>query len=541
MILFNTTFGSKGTKLSWERPVTATEAKTKAQKLQKEGFGDEYLYERILTESRVPESVVITPIIENASWNEQAEKEALAPYQKRIADFKKAYAEQKETQRQAILTAKNRDIRAKATKLKDIRKKQATKTIQTFYRDRLQDKQNELADKNFKKMTNILKEFAHNNYYEFKRLVCTKEYLTKTDWLYQFIAIRETKNKDTIAKNIAQNPYELDEYLVKYIDEFNAVIYKTFIDVATEQIEQNNISWIDAVSIPAPENTYGFFTGSPLYPIAFYCCNTCKKIKLTLAEILIALPIEKTLSTGLTDLDINTRIIAAEYGHGLDDYEELLAVITLPDQSYIETYAKDMNNLSDQITAGVANLFENYLYNLSLELNPEEEVLASLIANTYFTPESGPIKDVEKFYAENIAFEQSHINWRKAADQIFWLGCLLIDKNLDAYDALGSDDWLMKQPLWIQNILSKFIKTLPNKTSQPKKYFKPKIKSAKPITATPGSSLSSKKTVPKYSADATETILYLPDEQITKQKQLANLQQSWKKEKPNLLRDLSSL
>ncbi len=96
MILFNTTFGSKGTRLSWERPITPTEAKTKAQKLQKEGFGDEYLYERILTESRVPESVVITPIIENASWNEQAETEALAPYQKRIADFKKAYAEQKQ-------------------------------------------------------------------------------------------------------------------------------------------------------------------------------------------------------------------------------------------------------------------------------------------------------------------------------------------------------------------------------------------------------------------------------------------------------------
>lgn len=371
----------------------------------------------------------------------------------------------------------------------------------------------------FNKFKEFLMNFAQNNYSQFKRLVCTHEYLTQTDWLYQFIeTMRDTTifarnadgsiNPNEFEKNI--NPLWLEDYIIQYIEGFHMVVYKAFIQTAIKKITDERMSWIDAVSIVAPKNQYGFEQGSRMYPIAFtdpsipYTYN-----EFILGEILSKLPIPEKLNLELArNFTIENTL---SYGETTYNFTNVMG-------EHYTAFGHNIDEALKMIQRNFINDFYEYFTNLGRELNPEEAVLESLIDN-----ETRPEEYDDKFmkhWQDKIQFEQSHTNWRKAADQTFWLGCLIIDKNLDAFDALGGDAWLNQQPNWMQNALKPFIQKLQN--PKQKQRFKQKSKNAKPITATPGSSALQSKKV-RYPSKVTETITYIPDKNWTEVDRLANL------------------
>ena len=187
-----------------------------------------------------------------------------------------------------------------AQKIEDFKRKRAAIKIQRAY----------LKENKIKSFKAKIGKFADQSYPKFKELICTSDYLTKTDWIYQFIETLEIKrifgrnlknnkifkrnedgsiNPNEFTKEFEEkitNPSDwLDEKISQYLSEFHEAVYKTFIDKATEQIVKYKTSWADAVSIPTPKGHGSFQAeGTPLFP-KIYKCSHCPDNHLILGKI----------------------------------------------------------------------------------------------------------------------------------------------------------------------------------------------------------------------------------------------------------------
>ena len=148
----------------------------------------------------------------------------------------------------------------------------------------------------------------------------------------------------------------------------------------------------------------------------------------------------------------------------------------------------------------ILTFFTNYLDKLGLEFSSEEETLRSMIGEEYFEPKApdrifDPAKDtvrswnkmwddynnqLDKLYDESNKFTEDHINWGSSARQTFFLGQLIFDKSLPAFEALGGQQWLSKQPKDMQEYITKFIDKIKNKRL---KRFKQQEIGGKPVHA----------------------------------------------------------
>ncbi|MBP6892269.1 hypothetical protein KBB68_01680 [Candidatus Babeliales bacterium] len=409
-------------------------------------------------------------------------------------------------------------------KLKKFRQQdKAAKKIQTEWRlrkksipinlkllDNVKLSENNNIIKNKLRFVEDIENVANKSYPKFKELICTSDYLTKTDWLYQFIEAVENKTifeKNTdgkinpekftpeFEKEIANPDDWLNNKIIQYLPEFHNAVYQIFIFQAVEQIAHYKISWADAVSIPAPKGHDSFQEkDTPLYPKAYKFWDLSGRIKFNefhsiLGRIFCNVFREdperfQTLHL-LTLIRISpyetlaedSKSITKRYNlYILDKKADQVDITYNPDGSFISEDAAiqkaitEKSKDSDFITIKFLTTLQNYFDNLGLEFSPEEETLKSLIGDEYLEP-----------FDDQSKFLQDHINWASSARQTFYLGQLIFDKSLTAFDALGGQDWLKKQPKDMQEYLTNYIEKIKN---SPKiKRFKQKDLQGKPVHA----------------------------------------------------------
>ena len=360
-----------------------------------------------------------------------------------------------------------------------------------------------------------IEDFADQSYPKFKELICTSDYLTKTDWIYQFIEATEDKtifernldgtiNPEKFTPEFEQkisNPTDwLDDAIIKYLPKFHDIVYEAFIDKAVEQIKRYKTSWTDAVSISAPKDHGSFQEEStPLFP-KVYQPHYSSDNKLILGKIFTKIlqnDPKKFEQLHLQDLvrfhfshidryDNDNRIYdACVFDNILHtnisiSAENLFVNNSFNENAGLQTTLKNSKNfLSERLIDSFNQVFEKYLTDLGLELSPEEQKqldedlkYPDLSDQWQRTTESYEeyLERNEAFNKNFIAIElarkkfiEDHINWASSARQTFFLGQLIFDKSLPAFEALGGQQWLSKQPKDMQEYITKFIDKIKNK------------------------------------------------------------------------------
>jgi hypothetical protein len=341
-------------------------------------------------------------------------------------------------------------------KLKKIRETEAAKIRQAEADEKNQAELRLKADSLFPdviwnklRLTVKIDELADQSYPKFKELICTSDYLTKTDWIYQFIEAAENKtiferNSDgtinpekftpEFEKEI-ENPSDwLHEKIIKYLPEFHDLVYEAFIDKAIEQIVRHDSSWTDAVSIPAPKG-HGSFQeeGTPLFPKIYKLFDSSDN-ELILGIIFIRILTRDPKKFELLHFDTSLLDKIVHSG---------------PDNSFY---------LIDGITR-LSRRFYEYLKQSGLELSPK--AAENLLFFENYLKSTGD----SKFQKQQEKLIQDHINWASSARQTFYLGQLLFDKNLTAFDNLGGKEWLSKQPRDMQEYIAKYIEKIKKEIS----------------------------------------------------------------------------
>lgn len=419
----------------------------------------------IFTGDRVSSMEYITYQTPEAQPDQWGETRALArnPYirepqtpemAEREAKFKEAYARQRDMEAQrAKEQALKPAIDPTTEKIEAFTRKNQAIKIQRATRNYLKEKRIE-SDKRFNSFKNKIGQIADQSYSKFKTLICTADYINKTDWLYQFIETMESKNifargKDgqinfdnftpEFEQQVSDPKNWLHEKLVKYLPEFDAAVYESFIEKAVEQMIKYKTSWTDAVSIPAPEgHGSGKQESEPLYPIVMHKNNGY--------EIILGKIFEKILK-------------------------------------------KDPRRLQDQDQLAQWYL-PDYLVQLGLELSPKE-ITEQLLLKGYQKPDlASEGHNWENFFSKSTKFEteekkliRNHINFALSARQTFLFGQIIFDKNLEAFDELGGDEWLKKQPVYIQKLITDQIEKIKNAPKQKPGKFKAKVVKSKPVIA----------------------------------------------------------
>ena len=402
-------------------------------------------------------------------------------------------------------------------KIEDFKRKHAATKLQRASRQYLQEKK----INTFKKSIDA---FADQSYPKFKELICTSDYLTKTDWIYKFIETMENKtifardkngniDPNTFTQEFEKensNPSDwLDTKIIDLLPQFHEIIYKTFIDKAVEQIIKYKTSWIDAVSIPTPKDHGSFQEEStPLFP-KIYKCSKCPHVHLILAKIFTNVLEEDP--ERLKDLDIHPTITPyndtvtdsdgityKDFTVQAFDQDDIITIRYKASDPHFDESAAIMEEIEKEDI--ILTFFTNYLDKLGLEFSSEEETLRSMIGEEYFEPKApdrifDPAKDtvrswnkmwddynnqLDKLYDESNKFTEDHINWGSSARQTFFLGQLIFDKSLPAFEALGGQQWLSKQPKDMQEYITKFIDKIKNKRL---KRFKQQEIGGKPVHA----------------------------------------------------------
>ncbi len=365
-------------------------------------------------------------------------------------------------------------------KIKDFQRKRAVTKFQRATRGFLKEKriEKEKRIQNFKK---TISTFADQSYPKFKELICTSDYLTKTDWLYQFIEKMENKTIFTRDKNgnidsnefspefkkEIENPSDwLHEKIIKYLPEFHKAIYETFIDKATEQIVKYKASWTDTVSVPTPKDHDSFQEeGTPLYP-KIYTSLDSSDVHFVLGKIFINIIDEDR--TYLTLLNIQPREIQiyevkwflnrpdnakdlerirfGMFGHSFEIFKDLDDSSKPYNRSnYIPIAKKYIQEHEPDL---IINVLKEYFDRLGSTIPLKEEDLIPKGIKTNRTNEE------EKAYRKSI---QKNINKASAARQIFLLGQLIFDQMPTAFEELGGEEWLLQQPKEIQLSLHQYL------------------------------------------------------------------------------------
>ncbi len=409
----------------------------------------------------------------------------------------------------------NPDLQEREEKLKKFRKQEkAAQKIQKEWRSRKKsittEKNLETADDKHKNnvswnklgLETRIKNLANQSYPKFKELICTSDYLTKTDWIYQFIEAAEDKtiferNLDgtinpekftpEFEKEIENSSDWLDDAITKYLPEFHDIVYEAFIDKATEQIVKYKASWADAVSIPAPQG-HGSFQeeGTPLFPKVYYN-EYSSNHELILGRIFVT--ILKAAPQIFEKLNFDN-LIKFEYSEKdsssdsqkfyIKIFDRVIASTTISSSEMIS--ANDKRSILLQkikekdIDFLALEYFSDYLTELGLEFSPEEqkqfdEVNAQRFEQPEWNRDTEPYEEYLKKYDDfekkittimnaQYKFLSDHINWASSARQTFYLGQLIFDKDLTAFDALGGQEWLEKQPKNVQEYITKYIEKI---------------------------------------------------------------------------------
>jgi hypothetical protein len=334
------------------------------------------------------------------------------------------------------------------------------------------------------RLTVKIRTLADQSYQRFKELICTSDYLTKTDWLYQFIEAAEKKtiferNSDgtinpekftpEFEKEI-KNPSDwLDDKIAKYLPGFHDLVYETFINKAAEQIIKHRRTWADAVSIPTPKG-HGSFQeeGTPLFPKIY--------------KSPYVVPSDNELILGKIFIEILGQ------DHSLE--EDPKNFEAFPFQDFIK-FEKSSNSdflnvwIFDHLASSVPNKpssllketqdpylyslvlnrFYDYLKTLGVELSPEnnqklDKYYQDLDKSTSNSKQES-LEKIDRISNAKAKFLKDHINFASSARQTFYLGQLIFDKNLTALDALGGQKWLEKQPRDMQKYISNKLKNSP--------------------------------------------------------------------------------
>jgi hypothetical protein len=362
-------------------------------------------------------------------------------------------------------------------KIEDFKRKRAATKIQRTTRNFLKEKRIE----NFKK---TISTFADQSYPKFKELICTSDYLTKTDWIYQFIEAAENKtiferNSDgtinpekftpEFEKEISNPTDWLHEKIIKYLPGFHDLVYEAFVDKAIEQIVKYKASWTDAVSVPTPKGHESFQKeGTPLFP-KIYKPSDSSENELILGKIFVKIleqDPKKFEQLHFQDFIKFEKISPSQLMLTILDHL-VSAVPNIKERKSEKTEDPYMHSL-------VLQFFYGYLKASGLELSPEDgqkldkdfrhpghPALAEAESDEEFQQRKNDyLNKIHEISKAQRKFIEDHINWASSARQTFYLGQLLFDKDLTAFDALGGQEWLEKQPKDIQEYITHYIKKI---------------------------------------------------------------------------------
>jgi len=347
-------------------------------------------------------------------------------------------------------------------------------------------------------------------YEKFRDLICSGDFLDKTDWFYRYMEIDEKRqvfarnktdkdgNKVIDVDNpelLTSNPKnDFDELFFKYMNPFLSYCFSTFKERAVHEITVNKMPWSEAVSIMQDDH--------PLYPLGnkneyrIYVPRYERKMDVALSTI-FARVYEKTMPPF-------PMVIKKHYG---------------PKFSKLRDYSRHPLNPDDDIFQGIifkamgmeykAPVKSGQTVQQTIEQNTDKALMYFL--TEYFTSLGAPDDlDVDDpFYGLELEHKEpkredyvnqttgaydidthnsdwnkwsqdkyrleyyrqqeliKNTNWHLVAHQVFELGRLLFENKIDAFDKLGGQEWLDKQPAEIKLIIR-------NKVNSPE--GKPQIK-----------------------------------------------------------------
>lgn len=249
-------------------------------------------------------------------------------------------------------------------------------------------------------------------YAEFKYLICSGDYINKTDWFYRYIENRENKQifsrdkqgKIDLAMVVTIDPdLDFDALFHKYILDFHVLCYDRFIERAFHEIIDNKSSWSDAVSIMKD--------GQPLFPIVCKIHDDSNKDH----DILILAQIFSRIYIKIFPQELNIEF-------------------------FINTYIND------------SRLWQVLSYFYGIDSNEDYDAEQFKEESVYRYCQSLG----EKLLSEEQ--ESLSVDWVFAAQQTFQLGRFIFDNKVDALIKLGGQTWLNQQPREIIEIIEKRLK-----------------------------------------------------------------------------------
>ena len=255
---------------------------------------------------------------------------------------------------------------------------------------------------------------------EFRDLICSGNYLNRTDLLGSFV---QMVRKETVhfPKKLIDSEFQ-NRFDLKTIQLYQEACFDAFEQRAVQEIQKNKMSWTDAVAMPNPVAETGY-----MYPVTATCqkCNPPQK-HLVLGNI----------ADELADqlLPIVLPILYAKHVQKYPELDYTVGSITI----FGQTYATPINvNDSDPLTIKA-------IINDSL----------SCFLTDYFKSLGKPA------HHKHDDLPDDEINWTQAAQKVFYLGQFFFDNKADALTALGGQIWIKQQPEDIQEIINVHLKSI---------------------------------------------------------------------------------
>jgi len=256
-------------------------------------------------------------------------------------------------------------------------------------------------------------------YQELRDLICSGNYLNRTDLLGHFVHITR---KETI-----NFPKQLiDPEFHNRFDLSTMQLYKKawtlhFQQRAIHEIKTNKMSWTEAVSMPNPDIKI-----KQRVPLTATYQNTCTppQTHLVIANIFNAF-VDQLLPIALPILHAKS---IKEKRYDNDSTSEMVGIISIFGSDYaspINPHQDDASWVQAMINPTLGYYFDGYFKLLG-------------------TPS----------HLKNQEIQENQINWTFAAHTVFYLGQFFFENKTDALTALGGQKWIKQQPEDIQEIIN---------------------------------------------------------------------------------------
>jgi len=316
-------------------------------------------------------------------------------------------------------------------------------------------------------------------YDQFRDLICSGDFLDKTDWFYRYMEIKEGRqifkrnqtdengNKIIDVDNpelLADNPKnDFDKLFLKHMDPYLVKSLEIFADRAVHEITVNKMPWSQAVSIMQD--------GQPRYPLgnpyeivlSYIFARVYEKIMPPFPMV-----IEKQYDPEFSKLRGFSR-------HQLNPDDDIFQGITfkamgMEYEAPVRSGQTVQQIIEQNKDEALMICFQKYF--ISLGLPKYEDLKLDLEKPTLPKPEDylDPATQKTDYQKLNIAYSKysddlsdfkthteqkrkENIDWTLVAHQVFELGRFLFENKLDAYDKLGGFGWAIHQPPSIQSII----------------------------------------------------------------------------------------